>query len=265
MSGENENTIDYRVVLADLEAKRAALDAAITSFKAAMPALLGGHLAVRVADMAGNMVDASPLVAIGGVQEVPAGAFFKKGIVEASKLYLDLVKKKQTTKEIVAALKQGGMESTAKDFEGMVGIVLQRASKNPKSGIMKLQDTWGLAQWYPAAFRLTQEKSEQKKNGKTHKRAKKAAKSKPRKEVMGKPPATAATEPRGLEERIFGVLSSNQMTAFSSAEIANSLQANAGGVALALGRMAAKNKAEKLSAGKYRAFSGKIKEMAKVG
>ena len=127
MPEENGNTIDYGAVLADLEARKAAIDAAIASIRAAM-----GTLSVKIGDSTGQMANTAPIVNLRGVQEVPAGSFFKKSIIEATKLYLSLVKKKQTTHEIVGALKQGGMESTSKDFVGMTGIVLHRASK--KSG-----------------------------------------------------------------------------------------------------------------------------------
>ena len=153
MGEENGNTIDYRVVLADMEAKRAALDNAIASLRNALPALIGPS----VGDAFPGLADGPPVVSLGSAHsgEIPAGAFFKKSIIEAAKLYLSLVKRKKTTHEIAVALREGGMETHSKNFERMVGILLKRASKSASGGIVKLKDGWGLSDWYPAGFRIT--------------------------------------------------------------------------------------------------------------
>ena len=54
---------------------------------------------------------------------------------------------------------------------------------------------------------------------------------------------------QGLEQRIETVLKSQNEKSFSAAEVAKILEANVAGVALALGRMDRKGKAEKFGNG----------------
>jgi hypothetical protein len=95
--------IDYAHVLADMEARRTALDAAIASMRAFLSGQLG--------DAAMATSTTSPSVPGNG--EVPAGAFLGKSIPEAAKLYLQIVKRKATSRDIAEALRRGGMESTS--------------------------------------------------------------------------------------------------------------------------------------------------------
>jgi hypothetical protein len=146
--------MDYAVIVADLEAKRNALDQTIAAFRTALAiGALGQHSDLQpsntlVPNGFGNTFVSS---ITGG--EVPAGAFLGKSIPDAAKLYLEIVKKKQTSKEIADALQKGGMETNSKNFPQMVHSVLDRASK-ADSGIVKLDRShWGLATWYPASLR----------------------------------------------------------------------------------------------------------------
>lgn len=134
----------YSLIVADLEAKRAAIDAALASLQKVMS--LGAFGADDLPHSS-----ALPQTAT-GIPEIPVGAFLHKRIPEAAKLYLSLVKKKQTTREIADALKAGGIESTSQDFAVTVGSVLNRISKSGKD-VLHLSDGWGLASWYPAGFR----------------------------------------------------------------------------------------------------------------
>src|ERR1700747_306325 len=94
--------LDYAAILADLEAKKSALEQAIASFRQAMASGALGQMTE------GGIVPSLGTSFSGG--EVPAGAFLGKSIPEAAKLYLEIVKKKQTTREIAEALQKGGME-----------------------------------------------------------------------------------------------------------------------------------------------------------
>src|SRR5260370_12648111 len=96
-----KKTLDYGAFLADLEAKRAVLDQAIASVRAVMSS---GALAVNVSDSMPGMADSVSVALHGG--EVPAGLFHGKSIPEAAKLYLSIVNKKQTTKEIADGLRE---------------------------------------------------------------------------------------------------------------------------------------------------------------
>ncbi len=65
---------------------------------------------------------------------------------------------------------------------------------------------------------------------------------------------------QGLEQRIETVLKASTGKSFPATEIAKILEVGNRGVSLALGRMAAKNKAEKCGGGTYRAPSEKIQK-----
>lgn len=144
--------LDYAAILADLEAKRGALDNTIAALRnAIVHGTLGeiGEIPASANGIVGTTY--SSLSASGG--EVPAGAFLGKSIPDATKLYLEIVKKKQTSAEIAEALRKGGMETNSKNFPQMVHSVLDRASK-ADSGIVKLDRShWGLVTWYPASLR----------------------------------------------------------------------------------------------------------------
>lgn len=142
---------DYAAIVADLEAKRDALNTAIASFRTAISlGALGkvGELPPASTGMVPSGFANTSFASISG-GEVPAGAFLGKSIPEAAKLYLEIVRKKQTSREIAEALIKGGMESTSKNFNQMVHSVLDRARKS-NTGIVKLDRShWGLVEWYP--------------------------------------------------------------------------------------------------------------------
>ena len=145
--------LDYTAILADLEAKKAALEATIASIRSALSLGTLGQSGDVPPSLNGTVINTygSPITGT----EVPAGAFLGKSIPDAAKLYLAIVKKKQTSREIAEALKRGGMESTSKNFFGNVHSILDRARKQ-NTGIVKLDRShWGLAEWYPAGLRST--------------------------------------------------------------------------------------------------------------
>ncbi|HEX4784725.1 MAG TPA: hypothetical protein VH350_10305 [Candidatus Sulfotelmatobacter sp.] len=145
--------MDYAAILADLEGKRSALDAAIASFRAALASgALGPANDIPPVVVNGVLPGNFMVPSISG-GEVPNGAFLGMSIPDATKLYLEIIKKKQTSREIADALQKGGMETNSKNFPQMVHSVLDRASK-ANSGIVKLDRShWGLATWYPASLR----------------------------------------------------------------------------------------------------------------
>lgn len=79
--------------------------------------------------------------------DIPSDAFLGLGLAEAAKKYLGMVRQKKTTREIAAALEQGGIVNRAKSFYSTVFTALKRASKG--GGIVKIGNEWGLAEWYP--------------------------------------------------------------------------------------------------------------------
>lgn len=163
--------IDYSVMLADLYAKRAGIDAAIAGIIAAS----GGYVNVTVPDgigvppNAGGSPDRQPT-------ELPRGAFLGKSLPAAVKLYLSAVMKKQSIKEIATALRDGGVESTSDNFENVITGCLNRMKNNGE--ILRFKDGWALAEFYPEHLRrnLAPGAAPKSKNGKKAKKARKVPK-----------------------------------------------------------------------------------------
>src|SRR4051812_35637611 len=110
-----QEPVNYEAVLADLPAKRDSLDAAI----AAIEQLKG------VGQMSGDGgAPAKPI----DPSSIPDDAFFGLSVVEATKKYLSIVKRKQSVKEIADALDRGGLPHSSSNFVGTVSTMLRRAN-----------------------------------------------------------------------------------------------------------------------------------------
>ena len=79
--------------------------------------------------------------------EFPADLFLKMSIPEAVKTYLRMVKRKQSTKQLMEVLDRGGYPHRSKNFYTTVFGVLNRHSKT-KGEIAKVDGDWGLREWY---------------------------------------------------------------------------------------------------------------------
>lgn len=245
--------LDYAMILADLEAKRAAIEASIAAIRAAM-----GLGAVNPGDVQTGIGSAAPQ-AMGAIfgNDIPDGAFLGKGIPEATKLLLEILKKKQTTREIADALQRGGIESTSSNFVGIVHAVLNRARKAPNSAIVKLGSHWGLKDWYPkgivsaAAPPATKAKKRKKKAGKT-------AKSSDVPQTASEGASTSSgpkTAPRATTpaiERIETLLKSEPKAEFSAQDIATNFAMNAQVTAMLLGKLVKAGHVEKTQSGTFR-------------
>ena len=148
-------TIDYAAILADLEAKKLAIETLIASFKTAAAS---GALVMGDVPLGAGIPFSATTQAITSIQDIPNGAFHGKSITEASKIYLGMIKKKQTTREIAEALLRGGMETTSDRFQTNVHGILLRAGKD-KHELVRIGNAWGLAEWYPASMRSNQPKN----------------------------------------------------------------------------------------------------------
>ncbi len=254
-------TTDYAAILADMEAKKTALENAIAGLRGA---LASGALGVAVGDSLlfkdSVAVSLSPVAATASAGSIalPRGAFLGKTATESIKLYLSTVRKKQTNKEIAQALKDGGLESTRKNFDNLVTNALFRLKQD--GTVLRFDDGWGLAEWYPESFRarVTEKAANSGKRNAKKKAVARRADDSHSKKTSGSPTAG------GLEQRIEAILRSDPSRVFTAQGIADALGVNAGAVSLALGRMAGKRKAEKAQAG-YRAFSGNVQEMPETG
>ncbi len=143
MNGEQ---LDVDAMIADLEAKKAAIENAIMALRAIYPAepslgtiLAGGPPA------SGKAVDP---------ERIPTDAFFgMRSLAEAAKKYLSLVKRKQTTKEIVQALERGGFPHQSKSLYSTLYTALQREEEREGGDIVRIGSEWAIASWYPGRGR----------------------------------------------------------------------------------------------------------------
>lgn len=131
----------YTAVLAALEARKAAIEAAILTIRQEMHGQ-----AIEIQPSSGNV--ATSTVATGSVQEatqgVVPGIFHGLSISEAARKFLMMTKTKQTTNAICQALLAGGVESSSKNFYSNVFTRLTRTK-----GFIKIGKGWALAEWHP--------------------------------------------------------------------------------------------------------------------
>ncbi len=241
MAADKEfKTLDYNAVLADLEARKAALEHAIASLKVIMRS---GVLIGKFVDSMPPMADNVAVGIHGG--DVPVGAFLGKSIPEAAKLCLQIVKRKLTSREIAEFLKKGGIETTAKNFPTQVHSILTRATKSHTSPILKLDRSyWGLADWYPTGLRSSGNADKRvEKRGRKRRRGRLAKLEDGPKLLSGPSPTS----------RIVQVLKSKPGAEFSPQDVAAPANVSPQVAALTLGRLVAAKQAEKTSSGKYRA------------
>jgi hypothetical protein len=129
---------------------------------------------LRLAALGGTNLDPSGLT--GGFTptsvELPTGAFLGLSIPEAIKLYLSAVKQKRTAREIANALKEGGMESTAANWETTVTGALHRLKA--AGAVLRFKDGWGLAELYPETLRSRLAKEDKPRKSPRRKKATKA-------------------------------------------------------------------------------------------
>jgi len=253
--------LDYNMILADLENKKAALEATIASFRAALASGALGQPG-EVPPSANGLVpsDFGPSTFVPSISggEVPAGAFLGKSIPDAAKLYLAIVKQKKTSREIADALKRGGMESNSKNLYGNVHSILDRARKAGTYGIVKLDRSyWGLEDWYPAGLRSAA--AVEKRNGKKKGVRKRGRPPKETKSLAAKfTTGTPAAHPTGFE-RMIQLLRSKSHQSFSAAEVGRELGYRSNLASMMLGKLISTGKVEKNpSDGTYRIAGPKL-------
>jgi len=123
--------IDYGAVLADLEQRRAELDAAISAIR----------------QITGQAVATSTSPA--SLSDIPSDAFFGLSILAGAKKYLGMTKRPRKAPDIAAALERGGYLNKSRNFTATVYTTLRRA-EDRGGGIVQMPDkAWGLTIWYP--------------------------------------------------------------------------------------------------------------------
>jgi|HubBroStandDraft_3_1064219.scaffolds.fasta_scaffold58628_2 hypothetical protein len=223
---------DYAAILTDLEAKKAAIEAAIASMRQAM----GLGALGQTGDGTGVSGMSSPSLSIHN-GDIPNGAFLGKSIPEAAKLYLEILKKKQTSREIADALLKGGMESTSKNFYGIVHAVLDRARKSPNSALVKLGTHWGLALWYPKGIISGASASIPKKGKKKGRKAKQSGNATTAETTTIETTKESMSQPGSVTDRAIGLLKTKPEREYSLKEIAEHLGMGESGARLNLGRL----------------------------
>jgi hypothetical protein len=89
--------------------------------------------------------------AAGTPVNLPRGALLGKSVPAAIKLYLSAARQKKTTRDIATALKEGGVESLASNFDATVTSALHRL--RIASEVLRFDDGWALAEFYPDSFK----------------------------------------------------------------------------------------------------------------
>jgi len=240
-----------------MEAKKAALDAAMVAIRAAIVAgALGAPGEYQPAPSATGL--AVPQV---GFADLPRGAFLGKTATEAIRLYLSTVRRKQTNKEIAQALRDGGLES-AGDFGNFITSALFRMKK--EGTLLRFDDGWGLSEWYNEAFRAKVAGVVSKKPAK---RGKGKRKRPPKKEETTQPEAPAqrlqprpvttpapqadAAQPMGIDDRVMGVLNFFAPNGTPAKGIAEALNTQGGVVNFSLVRLLKKGQVRRGEDGQY--------------
>ena len=218
VNGVSESrTIDYSAVLADLQAKFAAIQNAIAGIQAMMQS--GAHHSEGV-------LRTETAVSFNG--HIAPNAFFGKSIPVAAKLYLQAVRTKQTTQEIADALQRGGMETTSGNFTQTVAAGLNRASRETAEIVKGQGGKWGLPEWFGRI---------------------------PKKKATLRPSSKGRKPQETLPQRVVRVLKTKPETVFSPAEIRGVLGENISTKDLgsALTRLVKSGRAVRVGVAQYRA------------
>lgn len=139
---DNAFGVDYEAVLADLRAKRDKLDAAI----AGIETMLG--ISGNGSGSAGAKPNGDELP-----DSVEHDTFWRMSVPDATRKFLAMKKRPQSTKEIAAALEKGGVLHSSKDFPNTVGTVLTRIDQRGGDIVKLERGKFGLAEWYPNSKR----------------------------------------------------------------------------------------------------------------
>jgi hypothetical protein len=242
MADESNSLNNFQKIIRLLQDQRALIDNAIQSVMAASGAFLPageGEGAPGTPFLATGSADSQPV-------ELPRGALLNKSLPAAIKLYLHAVKQKQTIRQIATALRDGGVESTSPNFEGVVTGCLNRLKSNGE--VLRFKDGWALAEFYPENLRvrLSQAKNKAKPKGKKSKKSKKAANAVPENREK-------SSAGKGLQERIENYVQVDHKGNWvSTSEVAKALGVDLRPLPLAMGRLAKKHGWEKGGEGRYR-------------
>lgn len=127
----SDQPINYDAVLADLKARRAQLDSAISAIEA-----ITGQAGTSPSGPGGG----------GYVGGAPAhDAFIGMSIPDAAKKHLTAMRKKQSTQDLMTAMQAGGLPESK---YSTVYAILRRREKQV-GDIINMKGDWALQEWYP--------------------------------------------------------------------------------------------------------------------
>ena|SRR3990167_3677256 len=134
---------EYDAVIADLENQMLELQNTVDTLKRLREKGSSAGEAVTPAPRRTPVLRATPE----GEPEFPSDFFMKMSLPDAVKSYLSMVKRKQSTKQLMAALERGGYPTRSKNFYTTVFGVLNRHAKT-QGEITKVGGDWALAERY---------------------------------------------------------------------------------------------------------------------
>lgn len=150
--------IDYNAVLADLEAKRGQIDAAIAVIRTLIGASAtatgeGGSQALTDIPAGDGLVTitgprGASATGVPSATGIPSDLFFRLSTAQAVKKFLSMMKRPQKPRAIADALKAGGQVNATDDKQayGNVATALRRGTD--KEFVQTRQGEWGLVEWY---------------------------------------------------------------------------------------------------------------------
>ena len=128
--------LNYEAVIADLEAKKAQLDATINMLRA-----LSGMGTLGIMPPSGGGGSGTGV----GNGRIASDAFFGKSIPDAAVIHLGNVRKKLSTQDLMEAMETGGLPKSK--YNTVYAILRRRESQ--VGDIVNMQGEWGLAAWFP--------------------------------------------------------------------------------------------------------------------
>jgi hypothetical protein len=185
--------MDYAAFLADLEAKKVAIDNAINAVRQLLN--LGAQEGVGAPTPAGGKKDQPA--------EVRFDSFFGMSTPEAVRKYLAMMKRPQLASDIAKALLEGGLPTTSNNIGNVVGPTLSRMKA--AGDLIPIKGRWALAEWYPAGARERLEAVEKGKSKKHRKAGRPKGKSKAQTKSDASPsptekPASSKPTPEQVEQ-----------------------------------------------------------------
>lgn len=135
----------YAAVLADLERERDELDSLIARLRKKAGESRDGGAASPTQTSNGQLSgNAEGRTAVVPTALTP-DAFFGMTIPDAIRMYLKMAKRPTPSPLLINALRDGGLQSTSKDFPASIRTALTRM----RGEVVNLPNGWALAEWYP--------------------------------------------------------------------------------------------------------------------